>query len=448
MERNESPAARIRRFLASDAGIMLLLWLAVTAERLAFTAWDGCSQSFIVSDSPDYYESGLAFIRTGRIMYRGCPTALIMPGISVLIGLLSLVFPDGPALLYAIRIVWILLGSLVPLLLYRSLRLFVPKWCALLGSLVYLMPWHVQIDCFLLTEGPFCLFFALALYLMLKMGEDSRIRWAWFYALAIFGALMFRANVLIFTVFTLLYLVLCRRYAPRGLLRRALILALVLGVFIVPWTVRNYRLYHAFIPVTYGAGNPMYEGTLQGEDPPTEEEILALDDGFDPRAVLAEKRPDLLEPDGTVRDPETKQYVDILLNRELGLYRLRVWWKLRPLGLLKSYLYVKPRTILNWVWYYIELAGISYAAAHRLRQLGFLFCALSFVLSLALKKHRRLILFLTFTYFANLLLLSTSYAIDRYAQMIMPYRYLIMGLGLDLLRELAARLRAKRKGNG
>ena len=70
------------------------------------------------------------------------------------------------------------------------------------------------------------------------------------------------------------------------------------------------------------------------------------------------------------------------------------------------------------------------------------------MLSLALKKHRRLILFLTFTYFANLLLLSTSYAIDRYAQMIMPYRYLIMGLGLDLLRELAARLRAKRKGNG
>ena len=96
--RRESAGRRLLRFLGSDRGLMLLLWLAVVAERLAFTAWDRTSQSFIVTDSPDYYQSGLEFIRTGRILYRGCPTALIMPGISVLIGLLSLVFPDGPAL--------------------------------------------------------------------------------------------------------------------------------------------------------------------------------------------------------------------------------------------------------------------------------------------------------------------------------------------------------------
>ena len=135
--------------------------------------------------------------------------------------------------------------------------------------------------------------------------------------------------------------------------------------------------------------------------------------------------------------------MDILINREIGIYRLRTWWKLRPLGLIKSYLYVKPRSILNWVWYYIELAGISFTAAHRLRQLGFLFCALSVLLALVLKKHRRLLLFLTAAYFLNLLLLASSYAIDRYAQMIMPYRYLVMALGLDLLWE-ALRRRKRR----
>jgi hypothetical protein len=92
----------------------------------------------------------------------------------------------------------------------------------------------------------------------------------------------------------------------------------------------------------------------------------------------------------------------------------------------------------------VELGGISFGLAHRMRQLGFLFCGLSVLLSLLLKKHRRLILFLTATYFINLYLLSTSYAIDRYAQMIMPYRYLIMGLGLDLLSTLLCRRRSGR----
>ena len=435
-------ASKFRQFLLSDAGLMLLLWLLVVAERLLFTNWDRLSLSFIVSDSPDYYQSGLDFARTGRLIFRGVPSAMIMPGISVLIGLLSFVFPDGPALLYAIRFVWILMGSLVPLFLYRSLRLFVPRVWAWLGAAVYLMPWHVQIDCFLLTECPYYLFFAMALYYTLKMGEDSRLRYAWLYAVSVLLALLFRANILIFVLFSFVWLLLRQRYGFRDLLKRALILCLVLGLFIVPWTIRNARLYHAFIPVTYGAGNPMYEGTFQGENPPSDEEILALDDGFSAYASLAEKRPDLLDAQGHVYDPDTQQYVDLLVARELGLHRLHIWWNLRPLGLLKSYLLVKPRTILNWVWYYVELGGISFGLAHRMRQLGFLFCALSVLLSLLLKKHRRLILFLAAAYFINLYLLSTSYAIDRYAQMIMPYRYLIMGLGLDLLATLLRRRRS------
>ena len=438
------PAKRLLGFLGSDAGLMLLLWLAVIAERLLFTAMDRTEYSMIVSDSSFYYQSGLDLIRTGQLIYRGYPTALIMPGISVLIGLLSLVFPEGLPLMYAIRFLWILMGSLVPLFLYRSIRLFAPKGCALLGSTVYLMPWHVQIDCFLLTECPYYLFFAMAFFYMLKMGEDARPRWTLFYALSVFGALMFRANILIFTAFTLLYLLVFKPRFRALLPRRALTVFLVLALFMVPWSIRNYRLYHAFIPVTYGAGNPLWEGTYQGEDPPSDEEIAALGEDFDAVAVLAEKRPDLLDAQGRVHDVRTTQYVEILINREIGLYRLRTWWRLRPLGLLKSYLYVKPRSILNWVWYYIELPVISIAAAHRLRQLGFLFCALSFVLSFVLKKHRGPIVFLTAAYFINLLLLGTSYAIDRYAQMIMPYRYLLMGLGLELLWEALRRLRRRK----
>lgn len=412
---------------------LFLLWLLVLSERIAFTIWDKTGQSFIVSDSEYYYQSGLDLIRTGRLIYRGCPTALIMPGISVLIGLLSLVFSEGLPLLYSIRVLWLLMGSLVPLILYRTMRLFSGHWPALLVAAVYLMPWHVQIDCFLLTECPYYLFFSLALYYTLKMGEDDSLRLVWCWAISVLAGLMFRPNILILVVFSFVWLIIRQKYTWREIGRRAIVLCTVLAIFIIPWTIRNWHLYHAFIPVSYGAANPLFEGTYQGVDIPTEKEMGEYLPGFDAYAAVSAKRPDLVDVDGNVFNPEMQQYVDMLVVGELAHFRLRAWWGLRPTSFLTSYLYVKPRQIVNWVWYYIELGGISFAAAHRMRQMGFLFCICSVCLSVKRKRFVKQTVFLASAYFANLYLLASSYAIDRYAQMIMPYRYLLCGFGLELL---------------
>ena len=292
----------------------------------------------------------------------------------------------------------------------------------------------MEIDRYLLTECPYYLFFAMALYFMLRLGQDgARGKSEWFFALSVLGALLFRANILLFIVFAFLYWLLLRKFTLRDLLRRALILSLVLGLFLVPWTIRNARLFHAFIPVTYGAGNPVFEGSYQGENPPTDKEIDDLYGGYDVYAELAAERPDLLDETGKVYDPAMQQYVGQLVNTRLGQVRLQGWWKLRPLGLLKSYLYIKPRVMLNWVWYYIEVLGIRMQTAHRLRQLGF--CACLAAVLLARRRFRLEIRFLFGTYLVSLLILALGVACDRYAQMLMPYRYLVMGLGLELLAQ-------------
>jgi len=54
------------------------------------------------------------------------------------------------------------------------------------------------------------------------------------------------------------------KYGIKKLLKQGLIIACVLLCFIVPWSIRNYIHYDAFIPLTYGAGNPMLLGTYQG----------------------------------------------------------------------------------------------------------------------------------------------------------------------------------------
>lgn len=433
--------------LSGEQWCLILLWLLVLSERIAFTIWDQTSQSFIVSDSEYYYQSGLDLIRTGRLIYRGCPTALIMPGISALIGLLSLVFPEGVPLLYSVRVLWILMGSLVPVVLYRTLRLYTGHWPALLASAVYLMPWHVQIDCFLLTECPYYLFFALALYYTMKMGEDDSYRYVWGWAISVLAGLMFRPNILVFIVFSLAWLILIQKYTWKELGYRVAVLCVVLGVFLVPWTIRNWQLYHAIIPVSYGSANPLYEGTYQGIDIPTEQEMGEYLPGFDAYAAVSAKRPDLLNADGKVYNPEMQQYVDMLVVGELAHFRLRAWLGLNPTSFLKSYLYVKPRQIINWVWYYIELCGISFIAAHKMRQIGCFFCILSVCISIRRKRYVMQTVFLSVAYCINLYLLASSYAIDRYAQMIMPYRYLICGFGLELLSVVIKGIR-RRSGNG
>ena len=67
---------------------------------------------------------------------------------------------------------------------------------------------------------------------------------------------MMKANIGIYPIFAFIYLLLVK-YDFKLLLKQGLILVGVLLCFIVPWSIRNYIHYDAFIPLTYGAGNQM-----------------------------------------------------------------------------------------------------------------------------------------------------------------------------------------------
>ena len=424
-------------FFQNDRALLLTLWILVFTERVIYTVWDKTGFLLIISDSVNYLQSGLDFAETGRILYNGYPTALIMPGITVLIGLFAKIFTDKTVLNYALRFAWILIGSFTPVFIYKSIRLYTRPWIAFVGSLIYLLPWFVEIDGYLLTECPYYLFSAMAVFFMLRIGEgNAPKRTVWLFALSILGGLLFRANSLSIIAFSVIYWIIKGNMRIRELVTRLGIIGLVLAVFIVPWSLRNYKLFNTFIPITYGASNPIFEGTYQGEGFPTNEELVAINDGFDAKKTVVEKYPEYFDNNGEVIQSEQKQFLDHMMMKELANYRLRKWFSLRPASFLKSYLYIKPRQILNWVWYYIELFGISLQTAHRLRQINFLLCVAAVILSLTLKKHRIAVLFLCICYFINLYMIAFSYAIDRYAQMIMPYRYILAAFCLELFADV------------
>ena len=422
--------SRIAGFFATDKPLYILL-LVVLLERLIYVYAFGNS-GMTVSDSWGYYDSGIQFAKTGRITYLGYTTALIMPGITVLIGLLAMVFEEGEALLGAISFVWIIFGTLTPYFMYKAANVFLPKHFSLLAVIPYLLPSYVGISCHLLTEGPFYMFFAMAMYYLFKVGKDGKTRDTVLFGIAVLGAMLFRANVLMFAGFALVYLMILKKYSWRELAKKTAVVAAILMLFILPWTIRNFHHFNDFIPVTYGMGNPVFEGTYFGDLCPVDDKI----DMSVPQAMFKEEYAHYYDEKGEIRNPDLTQY---LLHMETGIaadYRISQWLKLDPQNFLSTYLLVKPRLILNWAWYYDEIMGIGYGLIHSLRLINCLMCAAAIPLCLITKKLRKQTLFLGAAYGISLLSVAYALPIDRYAETIMPYRFLMACFAVYMAWEL------------
>lgn len=426
-------------FLNSPWAVCLLL-LAALGVRLLYAHVNGL-HIMIVSDSTHYYNSGLVFAETGRITYQGNTTALIMPGTTVLLGLLAMVFPEGEALMWAIQLCFILIGTFTPYFMYKAAGVFLPRTYALLAFVPYLLPAYAGISNYLLTEVPFYLFYAMALYGLFQMGESRQLRWAVFFGLSVLGALLFRANILMFAGFGLVWLLIRKSFCWKELFKRTLIVGGILLLFIVPWSIRNYVHFQDFIPVTYGLGNPVMEGTYYGNCCPIEDRL----DMNIPLQQFREEYAEYLDENGEPLDMDQEEYLHHMHVKLIADYRIREWFRQEPLHFLKTYLYTKPRLILNWNWYYHEFMGMSTSAMHSLRLINFALCAAAVLLAFVRKRFRKLVLFLTGACFISLLSVAYALPIDRYAESIMPYRFLLACIGAYLLADLGSRLWLRRK---
>ena len=105
------------RLFKPDRLIWLLLLLLLLERLLLFIQLGPDYLSY--SDDEAYVKAGLYFAETGVIsMWGPFPSAMIMPAMPVLIGLLSFLFGSGTALLVAVKTLWILMGVLTAYVVY------------------------------------------------------------------------------------------------------------------------------------------------------------------------------------------------------------------------------------------------------------------------------------------------------------------------------------------
>jgi len=394
------------------------------------------------SDDLSYVNSGIHFANTGEItMHDEYPSAQIMPGMTILVGVFSLVFGEGKLLWLVLKLLWAVMGTLCAWYIYKSVTLFAPKWCGVVAMLPLFRPDYAWMDSILLTETPFLLSLVIMVYYTLKMGKEN-CGYKNFICcmLAYFCGLMLKANIALYPFFALVYLLIVK-YDKKLLLKQCVILACVVCCFVVPWSIRNYIHFNEFIPLTYGAGNPTLLGTYQGKGYP-DDEMLDYKTNVDD--VVKEKYSELYDDDGNPK-PQYEKFLSLKNDSVKAAYRQKEWLKTNPVGYIYSFLVIKPREMINSVFYWQPSFGIDVSVIEKLPYLEIILCILTAAAAVVMKKFRSQIFYLLAVYIGNIYIYAATFSFDRYNASLVYIRYIIIGIGISLMIDFIAKTLAKKK---
>ena len=221
-----------------------------------------------------------------------------------------------------LKIVWALMGAITAFYIYKSVLIFAPKIFAVISVLPLFLINYVWMDNLILTETPFMLFLSMLIYATLMMGKKQENKYFWLCVVTYMLTLMFKANIAIYPLFAMAYL-LAVKYGFVRLIKQGLILGLVILCFVVPWSIRNYIHYDAFIPLAWGSGNPLLLGTYQGIGYPLDEE---LDYKTNVENVVKEEYKEYYDSAGKIKEDYLEKYIALEADGIKARYRMREWF--------------------------------------------------------------------------------------------------------------------------
>lgn len=419
---------RILAMLKEHRYIIILLF-ALFVERLFALHILGLDY-VINSDDIGYIGSGIRLFQTGVVgIYSDQPSAMIMPGLPALLSVMTGLFGYEELYWFSVKLLWICMGVCTAYVVYRSVILLAPKYCGLLAAAAFLSPNIVWMDNLIMTETPYFLLFTCTVFCTLAMGKYDQKKYFWGYVISFILALELRPTIAVMPIFTALYLLL-KKKDKKMLLKRGAVLVIAAMLFIVPWTVRNYIHFDSFIPLTYGADNPMLLGTYQGIGYPTDEE---LDYETNVEQVWRERYAEYLDEEGNIIDPVNEQRLVLAKDGVKAAYRMKTWFATNPLSMLASYFVIKPAAMVVVPFSWVDLFGIPRNAIAAVRMIDLILCCIAVVLAIRYKKYREEIAFLAVSYWGYIYMIAMAYSFSRYGETLMSLRYILVGIGISLL---------------
>lgn len=237
--------------------IYLLIFSIAFIVRIAFLVYN--YNLPLWGDAISYHD--LAKTLLARHAYIDNTAYTSPPGYPFFLSAVYYIFGENIA---AVRIIQVIFDSLLCVLLYWLCRKLFNRTAGLVAGLfwaVYLL--FIKASVCLFTESLFTFFLFLSIVCVYR----SRERFSYPCAIAIgllYSALsLTRAVILLFPPFLFAGLIIFgfyRRIKSGELTKKIAVVALAFLLPLSIWTYRNYRVYHAFVPVSTQGGYAFYNG--------------------------------------------------------------------------------------------------------------------------------------------------------------------------------------------
>jgi 4-amino-4-deoxy-L-arabinose transferase-like glycosyltransferase len=356
------------------------------------------------NDDVKFIRSAWNLAQTGIYSYHRPPeaTVFMMPGLPFTLSFLMLIFGKFGGIT-ALRILQAVVQVLSLLLIFFiAKKLFNSKVGIVAVILDVLCIWEIWIPNLVLTETFFKFFVLCLIFFSLYALEENKVKYYILGGLFLGLSALFRPTIATYPILILIMWII-KKVKFKDALKYTLIVAGVFCIVMSPWWIRNYSIFHRFIPFSLATGNPMLQGTFISYDQSTK-----ATDGLD-YSNYNTKASELTEIE--------KNDMEIALSK----YRIKTLFPKQPLKFVYWYTISKGWIQINCPFYWGEIFGVSFTKAKSYNYLLLMLGALGSIFYFMDKNKNKLAILPIAAMIYFVIVYLPFYTMGRYFYPAMPY---------------------------
>lgn len=244
-------------------------------------------------DAACYDEAARRLLTQGYFAYgRGAlglhPNAFTTPGYTLFVAGTYAVFGDGRTGLLAVRLLQAGMSVGILLLIYLIARRVAGVRAGLVAvALAAVYPPFVQANGDVMTEVLYTLLLTLTVWLALVCLESPRMWRFLLFGVTLGASALVRPAGILWALVPLAILLVLKHAPVRDVARWGTIAALGVVLILAPWWVRNYAIYHRFVPFNTSSANPLLVSTYWPDPPPPDTSVWPVAPSGDEFAMNA-----------------------------------------------------------------------------------------------------------------------------------------------------------------
>lgn len=293
------------------------------------------------NDDVKFIRSAWTLVETGKYIYHdpSMPTVFMMPGLPFTLAFFVMIFGKfGGITAFRIFQAMIQTGSLFILFLIAR-KIFNSKVGAISVIISALCIADYWVTNLILTESIFKFFVLSLVYFSIYAVEEKKTKYYVLGGIFLGVGTLFRPTIATFPI-VILFMWILKKYSIKDMIKYTVLVGGIFCIILSPWWIRNYNVFHKFIPLTLATGNPMLQGTYINYD-----QTSAKTDGLNYTQF---------------KYPAGSEMANNKVEMEISKYRLKNLVPKQPLKFLYWYTIGKATRMIRWPFIWVQFLGVRF----------------------------------------------------------------------------------------